>query len=135
MCDKTLFTYQNQLRQVCFGNLNAQLPVVMRNGETTLIPWGRPRHTPSQLPLGATVQLDAIYQGHWDRYFPKPVKLSIKAFSVKDHHHQARWFHLPSDKWIQGLLVHEYTEIRVYVVILPLQAENPFPVWPRILVG
>lgn len=135
MCHKIIFNYNNQDRQVSFDSPKARLPVLMRNGYIRLLPWGRRQHVPSDLPLGGWLQLDEIYQGKWDAFFPKPVKLPIKAFLVRDLEDQARWFHLPRGKWIQGLIASSKNQHLVYIVTLAPDEESIYPRWPRILMG
>lgn len=135
MCHKIIFNYNDQDRQVSFDNPNAKLPIALRNGKITLLPWGRRQHIASKLPLGGCLQLDEIYQGKWDEFFPKAVKLPLKAFLVRDLEDQAKWFHLPRGKWIQGLVASFKNEKRVYIVTLEPNTESIYPRWPRILLG
>lgn len=109
--------------------------MLLRNGQTTLLPWGRRHHTSSNLPLGGWVQLDEIYSGKWDNFFPRPIKMPINSFLVRDIEDQAKWFHLPNDKWIQGLIAQEKVEKRIYIVTLTPNEDSIFPRWPRILLG
>lgn len=135
MCHKVVFNYKNKDCQVSFDNMNAKLPILLRNGHTILLPWGRHKQMSSHLPLGGSIPLDEIYSGKLDAFFPKPVKLPLKAFLVRDIEDQAKWFHLPSDKWIQGLIAHEKLERRVYIVTLTPDQYSIYPRWPRILLG
>jgi hypothetical protein len=135
MCHKVIFNHNQSDHQISFEQPNAQLPILLRNGQTLLLPWGRRQHNPGSLPLGGLVQLDEIYLGKWDIFFPIPIKLPIKAFLVRNVEDQAKWFHLPSDKWIQGLIAREKAEKRVYMVTLTPTEDSIFPRWPRILLG
>jgi len=135
MCHSVVYNYKNNNRQVSFDQLHAKLPILMRNGHVALTPWGRRQHDTSNLPLGGWAQLDEIYLGKWDSFFPRPVKLPIQAFLARDIEDQAKWFHLPCDKWIQGLLAHSQAEKRVYIVTLTPNEDSLFLRWPRILLG
>lgn len=135
MCHKVVFRHQQKDHQISFDQPNAQLPILLRNGHTILLPWGRRKHNQGNLPLGGLVQLDEIYTGKWDAFFPRPVKLPLKAFLVRNIEDQAKWFHLPCDKWIQGLIAQEKTEKRVYIVTLTPTEDSIYPRWPRILLG
>lgn len=135
MCHKVVFYHNNHCHQVAFDQNTAKLPILLRSGQTYLMPWGRRHHTASSLPLGGWVTLEEIYTGKWDSYFPKPVKLPIRSFLVRDIEDQAKWFHLPSDKWVQGLIAQEKIEKRVYIVTLTPNADSMYPRWPRILLG
>lgn len=134
MCQKIIFKQGTQNCQAQFGHPHAKLPVLMRDKEVTLIPWGKQKHISDDLPMGGWIQLDQIYKGNLDFYFPTPVKLPVKAFLVRDKQNNPKWFHLPIDKWIQGLLIKVAEKKCVYIVTLP-PGENEFPIWPRILVG
>lgn len=135
MCHKIIFNYKNQDRQVSFDNPKACVPVLLRNGQINLFPWGKHRYVAGDLPLGGWLHLDEIYQGKWDKFFPKPVKLPIKAFLVRDLEDQARWFHLPHGKWIQGLMASAKNQRIVYIVTLAPNEESVYQRWPRILMG
>lgn len=135
MCHKVIFHYKNKNCHTSFSNENAKLPVLLRNGQVILLPWGRRKNIASSLPLGGLIQLDEIYMGKLDIFFPRPAKLPIKAFSVRDIADQAKWFHLPCDKWIQGLIAQTNLEKRVYIVTLTPDKDSLFPKWPRILLG
>lgn len=135
MCHKVVFYHQNHCYQIAFDQSYAKLPILLRNGQTLLMPWGRRNQTPSSLPLGGWVTLEEIYNGRWDSYFPKPIKMPIRSFLVRDIEDQVKWFHLPSDKWIQGLIAQEKAEKRVYIVTLTPNKDSIYPRWPRILLG
>jgi hypothetical protein len=134
MCYKITFSHQNGERQIAFASPNAKLPVLTKSGKLCLLAWGRRKCQPGNLPLGGLALLDSIQAGQWDAYFPKPVKLPIKSFMVRDMEDKERWFHLPSDKWIQGLLARDDRECRIYVVALAPE-DQEYLCWPRILHG
>lgn len=135
MCQKIIYSYQKLLYHVACTDFKARLPVLKRNGESILVHWGRHKHDPSQLAISHCISLREIYDGKWDAFFPKPVKLPIKSFLVQDIHNDLQWFHLPSGKWIQGLLARFDRDSRVYIVTLPPSESGLYPLWPRILLG
>lgn len=117
-----------------FPNPKALLPVKKKNGEISLLPWGRRKDQPGKLPLGGWARLDSIYAGHWERYFPKAVKLPISSFMENDIEGHSQWHDLTKGKWVQGLVAREGHEQRIYIVtILPEQSEAIYTRWPRIL--
>jgi hypothetical protein len=135
MCHQVIFEYQNLSRKVSFASPNARLPVLTKQKEIKFMPWGRKKHQPGKLPLGGLALLESIYEGEWDRFFPKPVKLPIKSFCIRDFEDKPHWYHLSADKWIQGIIARENNEeVRVYIVTLSPD-ENEFIRWPRILYG
>lgn len=135
MCQKIIFNYNNQILRVAYNDVQRQLPILTKKGDTTLLPWGRSRLIPGHLPMTNFISLKDIYAGQWDEYFPIPVKLPVKAFQVRDTQQNLKWFHLTSDKWIQGLVAHFKKERCVYIVTLAQTQTSIYPHWPRILLG
>lgn len=99
-----------------FPNPFSQLPVLMRDGNVTLLPWGRRHEQKGSLPIGGWARLDSIYAGRWDKYFPKPVKLPVLRYMEKDYTGKSHWYDLMDRQFIQGLLAKDGNELRVYVV-------------------
>jgi hypothetical protein len=119
-----------------FPNPEAQLPVKTRSGGVALLVWGRRHEQAGQLPLGGWARLDSIYAGHWDRWMPVPVKLSLKSFMERDFEGHSHWYDLTRGQWIQGLVARARYERRVYVVTLrPELPDTPHERWPRIMSG
>lgn len=136
MCTAVLYAYRGQDMRLFFQNTKATLPVKSKKNDVLLIPWGRRIEQQGVLPKGATVALDAIYAGRWDRWFPKPVKLPITQFMQMDIEGRTHWFDLPKGKWIQGLIAREKHEQRVYIVTIePIENDAIYTSWPRILTG
>jgi hypothetical protein len=135
MCQKVVYTYNQNRFVVSFDQQKAKLPVLLRNGTYEQIRWGRHKNESSSLPYGSTVYLDDILSGTWDKYFPKPVRLPISSFCVRDIEDKATWFHLPSDKWVQGMLINDDEKLMVYIVALSPIKEVKYPYWPKVMVG
>lgn len=133
MCHKVIYSYGDKRCKVSFAYENARLPVLTKKSDVKLFPWGRRKHQPGILPLGGWAMLEDIYDGKWDRFFPKPVKLPILSFLARNFEDKEQWFHLPSDKWIQGLLAREKKEERLYIVTLAPDEESIYLRWPRIM--
>ena len=136
MCMGVLYWNDGKDLRQYFQNPKSQLPVKRRTGGSHLIAWGRRTQQAGVLPMGGTVALDTIYAGRWDRWFPKPVKLPITQFIQLDIEGNSHWFDIPRGKWIQGLLVRENYEQRVYIVTVePRESDSIYANWPRILTG
>ena len=136
MCTAVLYVYRDQDIRFYFQNPKATLPFKSKQNDALLIPWGRRIEQQGVLPKGATVALDTIYAGRWDRWFPKPVKLPITQFMQMDIEGGAHWFDIPKGKWIQGLVAREKHEQRVYIVTIePIENDAIYTSWPRILTG
>lgn len=134
MCSGVYFTDQGEDVRFYFANPQATLPVLTKAQSIQRVRWGRRANQPGVLPLGGCAHLDAIYAGRWDRWLPTPVKLAVKSFMEPDIEGQARWYDLTKGQYIQGLLVREGAEQRVYAVtITPLRSDAIHERWPRII--
>ena len=136
MCGGVLYTYEGKDYRVYFPNPGALLPVRMKDGGVSLLPWGRRKEQAGQLPMGGWARLDSINAGKWDRYFPTPTKIMVDQFMEKDIEGRSHWFLVTPGQWIQGLVAREHDEQRVYVVtIAPEFDDAVHDRWPRILAG
>lgn len=134
MCAGIYFQHHNELIRIYFQNPKAVLPVVTKNSDITLLPWGRRKHQAGHLPLGGWAWLDAIYQGRWDAWRPVPVKLAIQRFMEKDLENNAHWYDLAKGQYIQGLVARHQHEQRLYVVLVMPELEDAIHNrWPRII--
>ncbi len=133
MCIGVDYDYRGESFRVRFTHPKATLPVRTRTGEYTLLPWGRRKFQQGVLPFGGCAQLDSIYAGRWDKWFPVPVKIRVQRFMERDMEGHTHWFDLPKGKWIQGLVARERYERRVYVVTVEPQCSDSLYVrWPRV---
>jgi len=136
MCGGVYYFQSGQMVRVFFPNPKATLPVKTREGDTTLLPWGRRQGQSGKLPLGGWARLDAIYAGRWDHWFPVPVKLAVGGFMEKDLEGHSHWYDLTRGQWIQGLVARDNHERRVYVVTVVPECEDAVHErWPRIVSG
>ena len=136
MCGGVLYEIGGQEIRLFFPNPKARLPVSLRSGETTLLPWGRRKKQTGNLPLGGWSRLESIYSGRWDRWFPVPVKMPIISFMEKDIEDHSHWYELTKGQWIQGLIARDKYEQRIYVVTMEPEHEDAVHErWPRILSG
>ncbi len=136
MCGGVYYIHNDQECRIYFPNPTATLPVKVKTGGCELIPWGRRQIQQGKLPLGGWARLDSVYAGRWDRWQPRPVKLSISSFMEKDIEGNSNWFDITSGKWIQGLVARTGNERRVYLVtVLPEMEDAAYHRWPRILTG
>ncbi len=135
MCQKVIYSDHNIIHRASYSDLKPQLPVYTKKGTSQLLPWGRHKFSTGQLPAARCTSLHEIYTGKWDEFFPKPVKIPLRSFLVKDIQHNLQWFHLTNDKWIQGLVARYNQEVRVYIVTLTPTESSQYYHWPRILLG
>lgn len=135
MCHRVIYDFEGQQYTVSFKNPSAKLPILLRSGKLQLLPWGKREYNFGSFPVGSSVCLDDIKMGKFDAYFPKPVKVPIKAFLVSNHEGYFKWFHLPCDKWLQGMVIRQTKNIRLYLITLPPSYFSEYPNWPRVFVS
>lgn len=137
MCGGVYYMHNGEPQRVYFPNPAAQLPVTVRGGnDPVLMPWGRRQKQSGILPQGGWARLESIYAGHWDKYFPRSIKIPVLSFMEKDFEGNSHWFDVTRGQWIQGLLAQSREEHRIYVVtIIPEMEGAIHDRWPRILSG
>ena len=136
MCGGVRYTIKNETVRAYFPNPQAKLPILMRDGNISLMPWGRRKEQEGNLPLGGWARLDSINSGKWEYVHPKPVKITVDGFMEKDHNKDSHWFNLEEGQFIQGLVAHYNDEQRIYVVTVepdPLTKQMIHDRWPRII--
>ena len=89
MCGGVRYTIKKETLRVYFPNPHAQLPILMKDGNISLLTWGRRKEQEGNLPLGGWERLDSINAGKWEYVQPTPVKIAANAFMEKSH-----WFDL-----------------------------------------
>lgn len=135
MPEAVIFQHQGKTHTVYFARAKALLPVRLANGEVKLVTWGRRQQENSEMPLGGWARLNAIHDGKWSLYLPKPVRLPIDKFMKTDFEGHVHWYEVSKGQYIQGLLAHEENEYRVYIVtIVPELLDICHDRWPRIVV-
>ena len=134
MCLAVHFLHDEKEYTPYFPNPYATLPIMNKNGDITLLPWGRRQSQTGNLPLGGWARLESIKNNVWQKYFAKPVKLPITRFAEKDLEGKTHWFDLQKGQFIQGLVARYDNEIRVYIVtITPNDPNAIHDRWPRII--
>lgn len=136
MPDAVIFQYQNKVHTVYFSQAKAVLPVKLKNGELKLVTWGRRLRENSIMPLGGWALRPSIHEGKWDYFIPKPVKLPIEKFMQIDYEGHIQWYEVIKGQWIQGVLLQEENESRVYIMtVVPERLDIYYNRWPRIVTG
>ena len=135
MPEAAIFKHQGKTHTVYFARPGAMLPVRLANGETHLVTWGRKQHENSEMPLGGWARLEAVHDGKWSQYLPKPVCIPITKFMKTDYEGKVHWYDIAKSQYVQGLLARCDEEYRVYVVtIVPELLDVCHDRWPRIIV-
>ena len=136
MCGGVFYLHKGEENRFYFPNPSSVLPVKNKDGETSLIAWGRREKQQGITPLGGWARLESIYAGLWQKYSPVPVKILVSQFMEKDIEGTSHWFDITKGKFIQGLLVEDKLShsLRIYVVTIePEQEQAVHNRWPRIL--
>jgi hypothetical protein len=134
MCMAVCHQFGERLAITYFHDEKALLPVKLKHSDNVvLLPWGRRKNEKSELPFGGWASLESIKDKHFAQYFPKPVKIMVKKFLECDIENQPHWFDVTQGHWIQGVLLQEKNELRVYVITFkPTMRDNLFLRWPKI---
>jgi hypothetical protein len=133
MCVAACYQINGKIVITNFAQVGAALPVTKTAHSIITMPWGRRKNENGALPLGGWIAQEFMLQGKWDKYFPKAVKIPLIKFQENDYEGQSVWFDVTPGQWVQGLLLQEKEEQRVYVVTLtPLLPHSTFSRWPSI---
>jgi hypothetical protein len=133
MCGGVLYAEQGVERRVYFPNPQAQLPVRCKGSAVQEVAWGRRKAQAGVLPQGGWARLDSVKAGVWQRYHPRPVKITVQGFMEKDVAGVSHWFAVPVGQYIQGLLAYDGAQARVYVVTVEATEGAVHRRWPRVL--
>lgn len=133
MCGAVQYIHHGEVIKVYFPNPKALLPVLKKDGDIELVPWGRRKEQEGRLPQGGWARLESIDQGVWKKWSPTPVKIIVDRFMEKDLDRISHWFDMKPGEWIQGLVAHRDDERRVYVVTVESEPDAIHHRWPRIL--
>lgn len=124
MCVGVYFQHGDNILRQYFPNPKAVLPIKKKDGSIILLPWGRRQTQAGNLPMGGWAQLDSIYGGRWDKYFPKPIKIPVLSFMEKDFEDNPHWYDLNKGQYLQGLVARDNNEQRVYIVTMEPELED-----------
>lgn len=135
MCGGVEFKNGGKTQRIYFPNPEAALPVRLRSGTVTWLPWGRRESEAIALPQGGWARLESVQSGTWDKYHPRAVLIPAARFMEKDHDGHSRWYEVPENEWLQGLVIRHSDEPRVYVVTLapPQELAAIHDRWPRLV--
>lgn len=123
-----------QGRKISFMDKSPMLPVRI-GGKNHYIPWGRKINQASNLPLGKRLWLTELRSQVFSRYFPRAVNIMVDAFLERDKHEQLRWTRLVKGQCLQGVLLRDAQELRVYVVAFGCRNDrcDEFEIWPYVI--
>ena len=129
------YTRTGEQLKIYFPNPRAALPVLgSEDGEVVWVPWGRRREQSGKCPQGGWARLSSVEEGRWEKYGPTRARIPAARFMEKDDEKVSHWFDLKDDQVIEGLVIGEGEEQRVYVITTSPPAEHEWvhDRWPLI---
>lgn len=128
------YTRTGEQLKIYFPNPRAALPVLGASGEVIWVPWGRRREQAGKGPAGGWARLSSVEEGKWEKYGPMRVRIPALRFMEKDESKVSHWFDLEPNQVIEGIVIGEGEEQRVYVITTspPVEHEWVHDRWPLI---
>jgi hypothetical protein len=131
MCVGVCTIENSTFRIVQFSDVKASLPIEVNQKKIYYLPWGRQSKQFSPLPMGGWLLQSLLQQGKWDKFFPRLVKIPAVKFMEQDIEGKLQWFDVIQGSYIQGAILKQREEMRLYIVTLtPETLNNPFLRWP-----
>lgn len=121
--------------QIRFADPDARLPVLTRDNQLIMLPWGVHYDQSSHpYPKGACARLESVREGRWRWLNPRPVRIPVTSFSERSRQDRCNyWFSVPEGMALQGLFVppgHLDPEGRVFVVTVALDVAMGYSLQP-----
>ncbi|HHG4904337.1 TPA: hypothetical protein ACPWGP_003377 [Pseudomonas aeruginosa] len=129
------YTRTGEQLKIYFPNPKAALPVLAGDGKEVLwVPWGRRREQAGKGPAGGWARISSIEDGRWEKYGPTRVRIPAQRFMEKDEEKVSHWFDLEPSQVIEGLVIGEIEQQRVYVITTEAPQEQSWvhDRWPLI---
>lgn len=129
------YTRTGEQLRIYFPNPRAALPILGGSDEVVWVPWGRRREQAGKGPAGGWAWLSSIEDGKWEKYGPTQVSIPAARFMEKDEERVSHWFDLEPGQMIQGIVIGEGDQQKLYVVTTepPSGQEWVHDRWPLIL--
>ena len=133
MCFALQVRLRGRVKTIAFLQKNNKLMVYHAAQQRSLI-WGRRPYEAGSLPLGGWCRDDLLAEGQLDCWFPQKALILIIAFGIRDVLGKVSWFKLSAGEFLQGIVLGEGDEQRVYLLItLTKRLDNFFWHWPLIV--
>ncbi|MDM8347665.1 hypothetical protein P8H27_01965 [Pseudomonas sp. sp1636] len=128
------YTRSGEQLKIYFPNPRAALPVLGSEEQVVWIPWGRRREQAGKGPAGGWARLSSVEEGRWEKYGPTPVRIPAAKFMEKDEAKVSHWFDLAEGAMIEGLVIGDGEQQRVYVITTDAPGEHQWvhDRWPLI---
>lgn len=129
------YTRTGEQLKIYFPNPRAALPVLAGDGQEVLwVPWGRRREQTGKGPAGGWARLSSVEDGRWEKCGPTRVRIPAARFMEKDDEKVSHWFDLAKGEVIEGLVIGEGEQQKVYVITTkpPEGLECVHDRWPLI---
>jgi len=136
MCLALSYSYEKKIFITHFTDDDATVLIKTNKGLLQTIKWGRRLDEKGKLPLGGWISQELKAKGIYDKFFPKEVKICAIKFMEQDVQGRCVWSDITAGWYLQGLLLQERDERRVYLVTFtPEKHDTPFTRWPIISAG
>jgi hypothetical protein len=132
MCIAVSYTNNDQSCITHFSDKQATLQIQsIKNNVFTHALWGRRKNDLSLLPFGGWITLASANSNHWQKYSPTMVNVCANKFLIKDVDNNQQWFDVAEKQFIQGLLLQNNHETRLYIITLTQHlAKATYLLWP-----
>ncbi len=135
LCHGVSYREADDTVRVYFNADQAALPVKMRSGRHSQLPWGGKAEDPGSLPFGGWASLESIHAGRWEAWRPRPVKIAASGYVQKDAEGESHYFELETGANLQGLMAEDREQQVIYLVTIqsPKAYRHISPRWPRLV--
>jgi hypothetical protein len=135
MCIAVCYLKNDKNVIVKFHTLRAALPIQSNQLKhyNTII-WGRHKSEYVLLPFGSSITIESVKSKLWHNHSPVLVKIPVTKFMVEDLNNHIEWFEVPNRQFIQGLVLQNKTQKRLYIVCVTRQiAHHIYLHWPNVV--
>ena len=132
MLEAVRFIHRKKNYTVYYRKTGAVLPVLDRNENSILVPWGRRPGEEGEFLTSGWMPESRIKQGHFDFYFPKHVRIDVDAVMYRDILGRNSWHPLPTSH-ICGMLTRDKHITRVYVVTIDALMDDLLDWTPKLI--
>lgn len=94
------------------------LPVLTRNGNIVILPWGNQSETLGIYPIGATAHIAHVSSEKWKSHRPKPIRIACESFMLMDKVGTEHWFDTQrGNHYIRGVAATAPLSDKVYILM------------------
>ena len=118
MCQAIKFTINHHPILFRFSDSDPCLPILMRNGNIIILPWGNKGESLGLYPIGATAHIAHIRSVKWQPHRPRSIRIACESFMLLDKEGDEHWFdNQTSNPYIRGIVATEPLDDKVYILM------------------